>query len=68
MQRSAMKKLWMLNAAVNINDLRIPPANHLEQLHGDRDGKYSIRVNKQWRVCFNWEDDDAYDVEIIDYH
>jgi len=67
-QKTAMRKLWMLDAAVNINDLRIPPANHLEVLSGNRKGQHSIRVNKQWRICFIWHQGDAYNVEITDYH
>ena len=67
-QRTAMRKLWMIDAAVNINDLRIPPANRLEKLRGKRKGQYSIRINKQWRICFNWRSGDAYNVEIVDYH
>ena len=66
--RSAMRKLWMLNAAVNINDLRVPPSNHLEKLRGDRKGQYSIRINDTWRVCFRWLHEGADDVEIVDYH
>jgi len=58
----------MLNNALNINDLRIPPANRLEKLSGNRAGQYSIRINDQWRLCFEWRDGDAYDVEITDYH
>lgn len=68
MQQIALRKLRMLNNAKNINDLRIPPANRLEKLAGDRAGQYSIRINDQWRICFIWEDSDAYDVEITDYH
>lgn len=67
-QRSIMRKLWMLDAAEDIHDLRIPPSNHLERLHGDREGQYSIRINQQWRVCFIWRESNAYDVEIADYH
>jgi len=67
-QRVAMRKLWMLDAATTINDLRIPPANHLEQLKGRRAGEYSVRINQQWRICFNWSQGNAYDVEIVDYH
>ena len=67
-QRQAMKKLWMLDAAATLEDLRIPPSNHLEALKGDRQGQHSIRVNQQWRVCFTWLDGTALDVEIIDYH
>ena len=58
----------MLNNALNINDLRIPPANRLEKLSGNRAGQYSIRISDQWRLCFEWRDGDAYDVEITDYH
>ena len=58
----------MLNNAANLKDLRIPPANRLEKLKGDRTGQYSIRINDQWRICFEWKDGDAYDVEIVDYH
>lgn len=67
-QRSALRKLRMLHRAVTINDLRSPPANHLERLRGDREGQYSIRINDQWRVCFEWLEGDAYNVEIVDYH
>jgi proteic killer suppression protein len=58
----------MMNNAQNINDLRIPPANKLEQLSGNREGQYSIRINKQWRICFVWKDNNAFDVEVVDYH
>jgi proteic killer suppression protein len=67
-QRTAMIKLLMLNAASAIDTLRVPPSNHLEALHHDREGQYSIRINKQWRICFVWQGSDAYDVEIVDYH
>lgn len=67
-QKVAMRKLWMINAATFIDDLRIPPANHLEKLKGKRKGQYSIRINDQWRVCFKWQQGDAYNVAIIDYH
>jgi toxin HigB-1 len=67
-QQVALRKLRMLNNAKNINDLRIPPANRLEKLSGNLADQYSIRINDQWRVCFEWNDDDAYNVEIIDYH
>ena len=67
-QRIAMRKLWMLDASQTINDLRVPPANRLEQLKGNRRGQYSIRINEQWRICFKWDKSDAYEVEIIDYH
>ncbi len=67
-QRTALRKLLMIDAAQIINDLRIPPANHLEQLSGDRRGRFSIRTNDQWRICFNWRQNDAFDVEIVNYH
>ncbi len=67
-QKIALRKLVMVHAAVSINDLRIPPSNHLEQLKGDKKGTHSIRINNQWRICFKWIQNDAYDVEIIDYH
>ncbi|HVR74338.1 MAG TPA: type II toxin-antitoxin system RelE/ParE family toxin [Planctomycetota bacterium] len=67
-QRSMQRKLEMLDAAEGLQDLRIPPANRLERLSGDRRGQYSIRVNDQWRVCFIWKDGDAHEVEITDYH
>ncbi|MBK8823724.1 MAG: type II toxin-antitoxin system RelE/ParE family toxin, partial [Anaerolineales bacterium] len=62
------RKLRMINNAVTIVDLRVPPANQLEKLTGNRAGQWSIRINDQWRVCFRWEGSDAYDVEIVDYH
>jgi proteic killer suppression protein len=58
----------MLNNARSLEDLRIPPANRLERLKGDRAGQYSIRINDQWRICFVWNRGDALDVEIVDYH
>lgn len=67
-QNTARRKLRYLNNAKTLTDLRIPPANRLEALHGNRKGQYSIRINDQWRVCFRFEDGDAYDVEIVDYH
>ena len=67
-QRVAYRKLLMIDSAIDIDDLRIPPANRLEKLSGDREGQYSIRVNKQFRICFLWEDGFALDVEIVDYH
>lgn len=67
-QRTAAIKLNILNAASIIETLRVPPSNHLEALHHDREGQYSIRINKQWRICFIWQGADAYDVEIVDYH
>ena len=67
-QRAAVMKLKVLNAASLLETLRVPPSNHLEALRGDREGQYSIRINKQWRICFVWQGSDAYDVEIADYH
>lgn len=67
-QRPALRKLLLLDAAESLDDLRVPPGNRLEKLKGDRDGQYSIRVNDQWRICFCWEDGDAFEVEIADYH
>lgn len=67
-ETAAMRKLAMLNRAERLQDLRIPPANRLEALKGDRAGQHSIRINNQFRVCFVWRNGDAYDVEIVDYH
>jgi len=67
-QRIAERKLIMLHRSANLNDLRIPPSNRLEALKGGRDGQHSIRVNGQWRICFEWRADGAYEVEIVDYH
>jgi proteic killer suppression protein len=67
-QQVALRKLRMLNNALSINDLRVPPANRLEKLSGDREGQWSIRINDQWRICFEWQEGDAYNVEIVDYH
>ncbi|MBT8397655.1 MAG: type II toxin-antitoxin system RelE/ParE family toxin [Gemmatimonadetes bacterium] len=67
-QRSALRKLRMLDAATVLEDLRVPPGNRLERLKGDREGQHSIRINRQWRICFRWRSGDAYDVEIVDYH
>ena len=66
--RRAYTKLQLLDAADTLGFLRVPPSNRLEQLHGGRDGQWSIRVNNQWRICFRWEVGDAYDVEVTDYH
>jgi toxin HigB-1 len=68
LQRRAFRKLAILNAAVALENLRIPPGNNLEALHGDRVGQYSIRINDQYRICFRWHQGQAYAVEIIDYH
>ena len=67
-QRVAFRKLRMLHRATTLDDLRVPPGNHLEPLEGDRKGEYSIRINDQWRICFVWRNGNAYDVEIVDYH
>lgn len=67
-QRPALRKLRLLDAAENINDLRVPPGNRLERLKGERAGEYSIRINDQWRICFRWHANNAHDVEIVDYH
>ena len=62
------RKFAMLDAAAKLDDLRIPPANRLEKLKGDREGEHSIRINDQYRLCFTWRDSNAYDVELVDYH
>lgn len=67
-QQRARAKLLAIDAAAQLDDLRVPPGNHLEALRGDRQGQHSIRVNSQWRVCFAWRDGDAWDVEIVDDH
>ena len=67
-QRVARRKLEILDAAEELQDLRIPPSNRLEKLSGERRGQYSIRINDQWRICFEWQSGDAYQVEITDYH
>jgi len=67
-QRVALRKLRMLDAAMSFSDLRVPPDNRLERLRGDRVGQHSIRINDQWRICFRWREGVAYDVEIVDYH
>jgi proteic killer suppression protein len=68
LRRRAFKKLAILNAAVALENLRVPPGNQLEALRGDRAGQHSIRVNDQYRICFVWRSGDAFDVEIVDYH
>ncbi len=68
MQRTALKKLRQLAAASLLADLRVPPGNRLEALLGSRQGQWSIRINDQWRLCFRWQDGNAHDVEIVDYH
>lgn len=67
-QQIALRKLRMLNRSVTLQDLRVPPSNHLEKLTGDRAGQYSIRINAQWRICFEWREGNIYEVEIVDYH
>jgi proteic killer suppression protein len=67
-ERPARRKLLLLNAATSLDDLRVPPGNRLEALAGDRAGQYSIRINRQWRICFRWQNSDAYDAEVVDYH
>jgi proteic killer suppression protein len=64
----ALRKLRLINAASNLNDLRIPPGNRLEMLKGSRAGQYSIGINDQWRICFRWQEGEAKDVQIADYH
>ncbi len=68
LQRLAQRKLDIIDAAESLEDLRIPPGNRLERLVGNRKGQYSIRVNDQWRICFNWQSGQATDVEFVDYH
>ena len=67
-QQVALRKLRMLHRSRILNDLRVPPGNQLEKLRGERFGQHSVRINDQWRICFVWENEDAYDVEIVDYH
>ena len=67
-QRIALRKLRMLNRAKIIKDLQVPPGNRLEALKGVQKGQHSIRINDQWRVCFEWRENDSYNVEIVDYH
>lgn len=67
-ERSAIRKLQQLNAATDLNFLRVPPSNRLEALSGDRAGQHSIRINDQWRICFVWDNGHALQVEITDYH
>ncbi|MBK8446510.1 MAG: type II toxin-antitoxin system RelE/ParE family toxin [Micropruina sp.] len=67
-ERVALRKLVLLDAAETLEDLRVPPGNRLEALRGDRAGQYSIRINQQWRICFTWTEAGPADVEIVDYH
>ena len=68
LQAQAERKLQIIDSAKDLNDLRVPPGNRLEKLSGDRRGQHSIRINDQWRICFQWRNDGAWDVEIVDYH
>jgi proteic killer suppression protein len=63
-----MKKLYILNAALQVENLSVPPGNRLERLCGDRDGQHSIRINDRYRICFVWRDGNAHEVEVVDYH
>jgi proteic killer suppression protein len=67
-QQRALNKLAMISQAAVLDDLKVPPANRLEALKGDRSGQFSIRINQQWRICFRWKDGNAHDLEITDYH
>ena len=67
-QKVSLRQLMMIDNAKSLNDLRIPPNNRMEALHGDRDGQYSIRINDQWRICFSMNEGHFYNVEIVDYH
>ena len=67
-QQIALRKLRMINRTQSLQDLRVPPANQLEKLAGDRAGQFSIRINDQWRICFIWQDGDVLEAEIVDYH
>ncbi len=68
LERRAFKKLAILNAAIALDNLNVPPGNRLEALGGERKGQHSIRINDQWRICFVWRDGHAYEAEIVDYH
>ncbi len=68
LRKTALRKLIMLDAAEILDDLRIPPGNHLEKLTGERIGQHSIRINNQWRICFRWRGGNVFDAEIVDYH
>ncbi len=67
-QQRGRRKLRMLNNALNLTDLRIPPSNRLEKLKGKRKGYHSVRINDQWRIVFRWKENNSYEVEIVDYH
>lgn len=68
LQRKALRKLVEINNAEDLSDLRVPPGNRLEKLSGDREGQHSVRINDRYRVCFEWEDGDAHQVEVVDHH
>jgi proteic killer suppression protein len=68
LRRATLRKLFVLDNAARLEDLRVPPGNRLEALKGDRAGQYSIRINEQFRICFTWREGNAYEVEIVDYH
>ena len=68
LQRTMLRKLGIVDAAEQLEELRVPPGHRLEKLKGARAGQYSLRINDQWRICFRWKDGNAYDVEIVDYH
>lgn len=68
LNRQALKKLYILHAAVALDNLTVPPGNRLERLRGDRQGQYSIRINDQYRICFSWRNGNAHEVEVTDYH
>ena len=67
-QRTAQRKLMLIHAAASLEFLKVPPANHLELLSGNRKGQHSIRINEQWRICFVWHENNAFEIEIVDYH
>lgn len=67
-QQTALRKLEMLDSAIDVKDLKAPPGNKLEKLQGDRKGQHSIRINQKWRICFLWHNGNAHRIEIVDYH
>lgn len=68
LHRQALRKLYLLHAALGVENLAVPPGNRLEKLQGDREGQYSIRINRQYRICFEWRESNAHSVEVVDYH
>ncbi len=68
LHRQALKKLYILNAALALENLTVPPGNRLEKLRGDRDGQHSVRINGRYRICFVWRDGNAHEVEVVEYH